>query len=298
MGKLRLLLTAAAFLLMFTALAPTVKADGGDTYEVGADVLNVRSGPAQDASIIGQLAGGDRIAVFQQQNGWAQTYYDGEEVWVAAPYLVPAENNMAVSGTSSEANENAGKAQPASESSGTLDGYHIVLDPGHGGKDPGAAGSDRMLEKDLTIATADRVAQDLREAGATVTLTRSDDSFVSLENRVRISNENAADAFISLHYNAFPLEGVNGFSAYYDSSGAEKALAADIQSGLEQRMELNSRGIMQNGYHVLSENSDLSVLVELGFMTNPYDLSVIETAEHQRNVAEGIVDGIKRYFNT
>src|SRR5699024_6386736 len=183
------------------------------------------------------------------------------------------------------------------DSSGTLNGYNIILDPGHGGKDPGAIGIRGTLEKNHAINTAHSVAEGLREAGATVIMTRSSDTYVTLEDRISLSNEYATDAFISLHYNALPLESVNGFSTYYHTHGNRRLLADSIQSGLEQHMALNSRGLMQNDYHVLRKNSDLAVLVELGFITNPYDLSVIQTAEHQRSVADGIVEGVMTYFN-
>ncbi|HLS09445.1 N-acetylmuramoyl-L-alanine amidase, partial [Lentibacillus sp.] len=245
--------------------------------------------------VVGHLMSGDQAVVFQEKHGWAQTYYDGQVAWVAAHYLYPAENNTAVHVISSGGDHNT-ETQPA-KPTGTLNGYTIVLDPGHGGKDPGAIGLRGTLEKSHTMNTVYSVAEGLRNAGATVILTRSNDTYVSLEDRVSLSHDYATDAFISLHYNAFPLEAVNGFSTYYYTNGNDRSLAATIQSGLEQNMALNSRGLMQEGYHVLRENSDLAVLVELGFITNPYDLSVIQTAEHQRNVADGIVEGVMTYFN-
>ncbi|QKY70615.1 N-acetylmuramoyl-L-alanine amidase [Lentibacillus sp. CBA3610] len=298
MGKIRFFMITTGFVLFFALLVPTAQAEASDTYQVGTNVLNVRSAPSHSADVVGYLGNGDRVNVFQERHGWAQTYYDGQVVWVASQYLFPAEgNNTAVSGVSSAGNESSDETQAVNESSAALNGYTIVLDPGHGGADPGAIGIRGTLEKSQTMKTADNVAQGLREAGANVVLTRSSDSYVSLEERVNTSNTHATDAFISLHYNAFPLEGVNGFSTYYDTNGNNRALADDIQSGLEQHMDLNSRGLMQNDFHVLQENNALSALVELGFITNPYDLSVIQTADHQRNVADGIVDGVTDYFN-
>lgn len=298
MGKIRIIITAIGFILFFAMLTPTVLADDGDTYEVGTDILNVRTAPSHSADIVGHLTNGDQVVVFQKEHGWAQTYYDGQVVWVAAHYLFQTGSDEAVTTVSNTGSETSSETtEPAGTSSGTLNGYNIILDPGHGGNDPGAIGINGTLEKSHTLSTAERVAQGLREAGATVLMTRADDKYVSLEERVRISNSYATDAFISLHYNAFPLEGVNGFSTYYASSGNERALASSIQSGLEGNMALNSRGLMQNGFHVMQNNSDLSVLVELGFITSPYDLSVIRTADHKANAADGIVEGVLNYFH-
>src|SRR5699024_8862718 len=86
-----------------------------------------------------------------------------------------------------------------------LKGYNIILDPGHGGIDSGALSINGEQEKDFTLTVANAVAEKLREAGATVLFTRSNNSYVSLEDRVKISHSYWTDAFISLHYDAFPL---------------------------------------------------------------------------------------------
>lgn len=297
MGKIRFSIAAVTFLLFLTVFIPTVQANDGDTYDVSTDVLHVRSAPSQSADVVGYLGSDDQVVVFQEKYGWAQTYYNGQAAWVASQYLLPAEDDTVSGAADSSESERAVDAHTANNPSSALSGYNIVLDPGHGGKDPGAMGIDGVLEKDLTMTTAESVVKKLRDAGANVILTRSDDSYVSLENRVSISHSHNTDAFISLHYNAYPLEEVNGFNTYYDSNGDEKEMAEEIQSALEENLELNSRGFMQNGYHVLNENSDLSVLVELGFMTNPYDLSIIQTDDHKANVADGIVEGVTEYFN-
>ncbi|WP_010531463.1 N-acetylmuramoyl-L-alanine amidase [Lentibacillus jeotgali] len=300
MGRARILIPAGFVLLLFLIIAPNALANNGQIHGVDADNLNVRSAPSHSAEVLGQLSAGDQAVVFQKKYGWAQTYYNGQVAWVASHFLYPMEDDAAASSVSAESETNTtntAESQQSTEPSGTLNGYSIVLDPGHGGNDPGAIGYGGTLEKTHTMNTAYSVAEELRAAGATVMMTRSNDTYVSLEDRVSFSNAYATDAFISLHYNAFPFQGVNGFSTYYHTNGNDRALANDIQSGLNQHMTLNSRGIMQDGYHVLRENSDLAVLVELGFITNPHDLSVIRTEDHQANVADGIVEGVINYFN-
>ncbi|GAB4074912.1 hypothetical protein GCM10028778_24150 [Barrientosiimonas marina] len=300
MGKLRLAITAASLLLLCITFLSIVQADDGNTYKVAdAEALNIRSAPSANADIIGVLKKNDKVTVFQKQDGWAQTYYEGEAGWVSTHYLSSLEQNTAddaiaaFASGKSKIGEYHSIKQPLA---GALEDYTVVLDPGHGGADPGAAGIDGTLEKDLTMTTADYAAKKLRDAGANVILTRSDDSYVSLEKRVRISNKHNTDAFISLHYNAYPVENVHGFSTHYDTDGADKALAADMQSALKQTMDLDSRGIKQNGYHVLDDNQDLAVLIELGFLTSPSDTKAIKTDAHQKKVGEGIVNGLKRHF--
>src|SRR5690554_339783 len=98
---------------------------------------------------------------------------------------------------------------------GLLDGYTIVLDPGHGGKDGGAIGANHTIEKEVTYITAEFIKQELQKHDATVQLTRLGDTFVELEDRVQIAVNEQADLFISIHYDGFESEEVNGITTYY-----------------------------------------------------------------------------------
>lgn len=365
-----------ALLFTFILIVPSVKAENGQTYQVGTSNLNIRTAPANDGQIIGQLGYGNKVVVFKESNGWGQTYYNGEEAWVALHYLYlgqerkqasqPQKATTAVdptkvtitansvrirSGPSTAYNMIGSTGQGASfqfvESNGdwhkialsngktgwiagwltslssdapaqqksnsvkttpiavpaktnsnqSLAGYNIVLDPGHGGKDPGAIALDGSYEKNLILSTAHVIAQRLRDAGATVIMTRENDRFLHLADRVGISRAYYTHAFISLHFDAFPIQSVNGFSThYYSSFGKDRQLAQSIQNGIAQHVNLRSRGLMQSDLHVLRENIDSAVLVELGFLTNPYDLANIQTADYQQGVADGITSGLINYF--
>ncbi|GAA0437740.1 hypothetical protein GCM10008983_13320 [Lentibacillus halophilus] len=297
MEKLRLLLASLAVLLVMGWFSPNVHAGDGQTYQVGTDMLKVRSGPSSSAATIGQLDDGDLVTIFDERYGWAQTYYDGREAWVAKHLLIPDEASKPFHRTDDAAKTTVTTLKPAREAQDTLNGSTIVLDAGHGGRDTGAIAGTNVLEKDLTMNTVNLVAEKLRQAGASVALTRSNDAFIPLSDRVRISNASEADAFISLHYNSFPLDEVNGFSTYYYDEGDEQSLARDVQSSLKQNIKLSSRGVVQNNYHVLRENRDVSILIELGFLTNDSDRSIIQTEVYQTNVANGIVDGLDNHFN-
>jgi len=361
-------------LAMLSFHSVTSLAESGDVYEVGDINLNVRSDPSNEADVIGQLEKGDQVVIFEEQYGWAKTYYGGEEAWIAAYYVTPAtdsgqvsaEQNVTVTATgvhirsgpgtnhsiigfttsgdtysllessgdwhkiiledgssgwiagwltnsSGAANETSGEEitnnsentadteTTESETAGVstanqpLDGYNIVIDPGHGGSDPGAVTSN-LYEKDLVAQTADNVAQKLRDEGAAVILTRSGDYFVSLDDRVRISQDYNTHAFVSLHYDAFPMIAINGVSTYFNSS-TDRELADAMQSSLSSHLELHNRGVMQGNYRVLRHNPVPSVILELGFMSNPNDLAVIQTEAYHNSVAEAVADGLKNYFD-
>jgi N-acetylmuramoyl-L-alanine amidase len=102
----------------------------------------------------------------------------------------------------------------------------IVLDPGHGGKDPGAVGPGGIAEKDIVLTIAKKLAAKLRkEKGVQVALTRTDDRFVALEDRTAIANAEDADLFISLHMNASPNTEARGIETYYlDNTSDEAAI--------------------------------------------------------------------------
>src|SRR5699024_3350312 len=212
---------------------------------------------------------------------------DGSNAWVAR-LLTNEKSNETGSNNNNE---------PSNHSIDSLAGYNIMLDPGHGGKDPGAIGMNGVQEKDLTLSTANSIAQRLRDAGATVLMTRTSDSSLSLEDRVNMSESYWTDAFISIHYNAFPLHTSNGISTHYYSSGADYQLAQNIQNALNKHTNLLNRGVQQDDFYVLRENEDVSVLVELGFLTNSNDQTVILGKNYSETVANAIQEGLIDYFN-
>lgn len=127
-------------------------------------------------------------------------------------------------------------------------------------------------------------------------LTRIDDrTHLELSTRVRISESQKADAFVSIHYNASPKP-VSGTLTFFYSKSKDMGLAYKIEAQLRKNLDLKSNGISYGDYHVLRENNRPSVLVELGFLTNAKDESLIRTANYQMKAAAAIVDGLKDYF--
>jgi N-acetylmuramoyl-L-alanine amidase len=104
----------------------------------------------------------------------------------------------------------------------------VVIDPGHGGEDRGAAGPGDLLEKDVVLAVARRVAERLREAGLRVVLTREEDVAVALQERTRIANEAGADLFVSIHANAAPSRVARGMETYFLSLDASDEAAVRV----------------------------------------------------------------------
>ncbi|WP_188454266.1 N-acetylmuramoyl-L-alanine amidase [Virgibacillus oceani] len=318
-----------SFLLFLIIFVSPVHAEDGNLYQVGTDAVEMRNAPAKNAEVIGHLVRGDMLTTFQEKFGWVQTYYNGNEVWVASQYLIPMDADMQNAKASNSKHDSNAKTDnnkvkesdkpnvleshrmiagsleitnntlpsKGHDNNGALSGIHIVLDPGHGGKDAGAIGIDKVHEKELTLATAKSVAEKLHREGAAVTLTRSDDTFISLEKRVQISNSHKTNVFISLHYNAFNDPNVKGINTFYYSGKEGLKMAKSIQHSLINQVNLSDRGAKQANYYVLRKNSKLAILVELGFITNSNDLDQIQTKEYREKVSKGIAEGVKDYFN-
>lgn len=251
-----------------------------------ADGVNIRQGPSTSYLIVGKVNQGDEFAYLQSKNDWVQFKLpNGNSAWVAG-WLV------AVQQTSSSPNQN-----PAPKPSvGGLKGKRIVIDPGHGGYDPGAIGKSKTQEADLTLMSARLLATELSKAGAVVILTRSDNSYISLNKRVEISHYHFADAFVSLHYNSAADQSATGLLTFYYGQKDIK-LADSVHSGLLQaNTGLKGGNVRYGNFHVLRENKQPAVLVELGFLSNPSDEITIKTNSFQSKAAAGITSGLAKYF--
>lgn len=172
----------------------------------------------------------------------------------------------------------------------------IVIDPGHGGDDPGAVVTfSEKHEADHTLTTALLLKKELENLGATVILTRESDKSVSLENRAQLSNREKANAFISLHFDSGPNSNASGTTGYYFTSTSEN-LAQTVIKYIARNLTLKSQGTKFQNFLVLRENKQPSILLELGYLNNPDDNKLIESTEYQENIAKSIASALKEYF--
>jgi N-acetylmuramoyl-L-alanine amidase len=167
----------------------------------------------------------------------------------------------------------------------------VVIDPGHGGFDRGGILGQRVPEKTVALETALRLQWILQRAGLRTIMTRTTDVFIPLPKRVAIANAQPNSIFVSIHYNASPRQGAHGIETYSgDSRG--RVLAARIQREIISRVSTENRGIRHAEYFVLRNCRKPAVLVECGFLTNPYEAQLAQTAHYQQEVAEQIAAGI------
>lgn len=180
--------------------------------------------------------------------------------------------------------------------------YNIVVDAGHGGNDKGSLDStETVYEKDIALQIAKKVASRLgRESDVNVIMTRSEDKYVSLEERAEIAKRANADALISIHLNAQKKFGdANGLETWYRGGATDgsKELASSVQKTTASYVEITSRGILRNNFEILRETTMPAVLIECGFITNVSDMEKLKNPNYQDMLAEGIMQGTLSFLD-
>lgn len=172
----------------------------------------------------------------------------------------------------------------------------VVLDAGHGAKDSGAVGVTGKYEKNFNLAVVLKAAELLKQENKIdVVLTRSDDTFLELKDRAGMANKLKADLFISVHANSSGSSAASGTETYYQRE-ASKALAKVMHKYLVKATGLSDRGVRYGNFHVIRETTMPAVLLEVGYLSNKGDESLLFSETLQNNVAASMVSGIKEYL--
>lgn len=199
----------------------------------------------------------------------------------------------------------------------------ILLDPGHGEQDPGTQGYRGTKEKHMTLDLSARVAKRLRAAGFETLLTRRDDTYISLEDRVEQANSSDADLFVSIHFNALASRTPAGIETYcltpaglsstnkigkrlgLGDFGEEAGNRFDAQNMLlaylvQQRLlrripKAEDRGVRRARFKVIKDNERPSILIENGFLSNPTEEKRILSPAYRDVLATAIAEAIQSY---
>ena len=163
----------------------------------------------------------------------------------------------------------------------------VVIDAGHGGHDAGTRSRAGGLEKNDALAVARRLEADLRAAGFRTVMTRSDDTFIPLDRRARISNRQDNAVFVSIHFNEARARDVHGAEVHYKSRPSIE-IARRIVAKLEALPGGSSRGVKYANFRVLKRNQYPAVLVECGFLSNPSEASRCASGAYQDKLAGAI----------
>ncbi len=199
-------------------------------------------------------------------------------------------------------NENTNDNNQSANESQTAFEKIVVIDAGHGGKDPGTSGiigDETFYEKTVNLDIALKVKEILESKGITVLMTRDSDTYPTLTERSDFANINDAVMFVSIHANSATSESASGYEVYYSTLNNStttglnsKELAESIIDMLSENITTRNRGV-KTADHVVTKTSYMpAVLIELGFMTNPEELALMFTKDFQNDFATGVAEGI------
>lgn len=171
--------------------------------------------------------------------------------------------------------------------------YKVVIDAGHGGSDPGAASVSSRREKEFTLSVANKVYELLKQVTSIRTyMTRTDDTYPTLEERVALANSVQADLFVSIHGNSYKPT-ISGTETYYEREES-RAFAEVMHRHLIAATGLPDRGVRRENFKVVRDTTMPAVLLEVGYLSNAHDEALMFSEPFQDKVAAAIVAGIKQ----
>lgn len=259
-----------------TAYNKNYYAEGKVGYRKTTDDLNLRSGPSTKNKKISVLKKSSTVQVVDSQNGWYKIVSkDGLVGWCSGDFL---------------------------KETSPLKDKVILLDPGHGGKDPGAISYSGKFEKYVNLEIALKLKDILEANGAKVHLTRNSDYYITNKERGKMADKLKADILLSIHHNSLNNSDYFGLSTYYNTI---KYKDKNHGYNLAEAIYLNAitvngvyrDGVLDRNYEVLRETNTPAALIEIGFMSNPQEEMNIHNGSFQDIMAEKIAYGIVDYFN-
>lgn len=261
------------------------------------DSLNVRKIPNVIAPSLGKIGKGFTAEILRTaSNGWVEIQFSASERgWVSS------NTNLSIVTKSVE---------KVSEIAHTLNGLSFVIDAGHGGSDPGAGGRDLngkfITEASLALKTAQVMKEAIEKLGGQVYMTRESDVHLSANKntdlglRAKFASTKNANAFISVHYNSASVSTASGYETlYYTSTSKEFANTIHenvIDAIQEEYTSYKDRKLKFQNVMVLRENTVFATLIELGFMSSPTELTLMNSNKFRGVVSEGVVNGLLEYY--
>nr|WP_317332498.1 N-acetylmuramoyl-L-alanine amidase [uncultured Romboutsia sp.] len=173
--------------------------------------------------------------------------------------------------------------------------HKVFIDAGHGGKDNGS-NHNSYFEDAINLQIAKKLENKLIDEGIKVEMSRKNDTYLSLSKRAIKSNNSDSDMFISIHQNSSLNKNANGIETYY-MGDKNKSLATTIHKNVINYTNANNRNVRKGNFQVLRDNKKPSILLECGFISNPTEAYRLNNTDYQDKLVNGIVAGIKKYFN-
>ncbi len=300
---------------------PSTGSNTSSKIEVTGNTVNLRQGPGINYRSQGLVKKGDQLLLLGQREGWYQVQTSRGVAYLAGwlgRALTPetanaGEINTPPTNPTEEPTSNSDKGpdgyevKPESPELPKLFPNRVVLDPGHGGSDSGAVGYSGSYEKDVNLALARKTADLLRSKGLEVLMTRDEDKYISLSDRVEFANSSRAAVFVSIHSNGSTKSETNGTEVYYyvdqedpvvvAQAGERARLAQIIQDNLLRELGRKDGGVRQNNYIVVRYTQIPAILIETAYLSNPGEEVLLNDPSFQDRAARAIANGIFEYLN-
>ena len=259
---------------------PIVEVSEVETVTTGiatVNNLNIREQNSTSSKSLGKINRGTVVKVLSMKGYWVEVDYEGLIGYVDKRYL--------------RLKNTTGSA---------VKDRIIIIDPGHGGKDPGAV-SGQAVEKTIVFKVTQLVKQKLEADGAKVLLTRTGDTYPTLDDRPKFATDHYGEMFISIHANAASSTSAKGTETYYsitsnDNEKEDFVLATNINNQIVKNANMNNRGVKREDYKVIKGLTIPAVLVELGFVSNAEDRTKLVSDQYVEIFAQSIYNGIVEYY--
>lgn len=250
--------------------------EGNQGYKKVSENLNLRAGSSTKDKKVGLLEKNSIVKIIASEDNWYKIVSkDGIVGWCSGDYLVDIY---------------------------PLSGKSILLDPGHGGKDPGAISFTGKYEKYINLEVAYKLKQVLESMGANVHMTRTGDYYITNKERGKMADKLGVDILFSIHHNSLNNKDYFGLSTYYNTIKYKNPrqgydLAESIYLNAITVNGVYRDGILDRNYEVLRETNTPAALIEIGFMSNPQEEMNIHNGSFQDIMVEKLANGIVDYFN-
>ena len=259
--------------------------------------LNLRTGPNTSYPSIGSIPTGKIVSYAYSVGDWAYITSDNVKGFVHTAYLQldkPSDKPVVTPPPTEPIPTPPGK-KPLSD-------ITVVIDAGHGGSDPGSSGNG-FIEKNITLNVAKKMEKYYTKVPLKAKMTRTTDTYVSLNARGAYASKVKGDIFVSIHTNAFN-NSANGTETYYYSRSAavnpnvsqSKALAKYVQNRQLEAWGLTDRGVKVKNLAVLRQNTVPAVLAELGFIDSSKDMSIMGTEAGREKMAKALFLATLDYY--
>lgn len=262
-----------------------------------SDTLNMRKGPSTSYPIMKKLFAGYPVTSHYKVGDWVYIKVGSDYGFVHNNFLSSSQPSVSNIKDPIDVDVTTPTPPASGGSAKSIKNVTVIIDPGHGGSDPGASALG-LREKDVVLDISLKAKRYFDQAKIPVKLTRETDRYLDLPDRVKFARDNKGSAFVSVHANAGGGTGIESY--YYAASNTNveqsKALSTYIQNRMLEAWNLRDRGVKKAPFYVIRWNTMPATLIEAGFIDNKVDNGYLASPTHRQSMGRAIYLGTLDYF--